>query len=79
MSGYCGTVGTKITVTPPSGGNAALIALSSITNNLLTFAVSSLPTDVGVYSITVDVFFVTASTTVIKSDTATYTYRNPCT
>lgn len=77
--GHCGTINSQIVVTvPPSGGTASLITLSSPTNNNILFAATSLVTNVGVYGITIKVFYASAPSVIITSGTTSFTYTNPC-
>lgn len=64
----------RITVTTPPGGSASLISLNNPSVPTITFGTSSLVSDVGTYSILVEV--VVAQT--IASATMIYQYLIPC-
>ncbi len=72
----------KITVSAPLGGSVSLITLPTVTVATMAFAASSVVTDAGVYSITLQAgygaSFAASPTTILASAVTTITYVNSC-
>lgn len=78
MNGVCGALNYALSVTPPAGGTASLITLPSSSVGSLTFAATSVVTDVGFYLVKVFASFASAPSVNITSDSRSYEYKHPC-
>lgn len=72
----------KITAIAPLGASVSLITLPIVTVATMAFAASSVVTDAGLYSITIQAgygaLFASLSTTILASAVTTITYVNSC-